>query len=327
MNERSGACIVEVMTSSRLRFVAVASAALTALALASREGTAFAQNAVEPVAPAPASPPATAPVAAPATAPTQTPSGAPSASGPASQTPSTVPTPPPNNSGLPSELAPKDPEADSKAGKEKDEDGEGSRLTEIFWINGELGAAYANMQQFSAENLALTNPSGGGFMAGVGAGIRIVFISLGARLRWQKLSPFNLVQANGELLFKLPISKVDVIIGGHGGYSGVGTLNDLFASNATTNAALADSVNVKGWNAGIDLGFDYFINRYFSLGLGLTGDFLFLQRPKSGLPAGFDQLPPEVQAEYQNSDVYKYDGKSVGFGFGAALRVGFHLGP
>lgn len=183
------------------------------------------------------------------------------------------------------------------------------------------------MQQFSAENLALTNPSGGGFMAGVGAGIRIVFVSLGARLRWQKLSPFNLVQANGELLFKLPISKVDVIIGGHGGYSGVGSLNDLFAGNSTTNAALADSVNVKGWNAGIDLGFDYFISRYFSLGLGLTGDFLFLQRPKSGLPAGFDQLPPEVQAEYQNSDVYKYDGKSVGFGFGAALRVGFHLGP
>lgn len=317
MNERSGACIVEVMTSSRPRFVAVASAALTALALASREGTAFAQDAVEPAPVAPA--PAPAPVPSPAPAPS------PEASAPAA-TPTTSPPSPPPASGLPSELAPKDPEAE-KSAKEKEEDGEGSRLTELFWINGELGAAYANMQQFSAENLAITNPSGGGFMAGVGAGIRIVFVSLGARLRWQKLSPFNLVQANGELLFKLPISKVDVIIGGHGGYSGVGTLNDLFASNATTNAALADSVNVKGWNAGIDLGFDYFINRYFSLGLGLTGDFLFLQRPKSGLPAGFDQLPPEVQAEYQNSDVYKFDGKSVGFGFGAALRVGFHLGP
>ena len=71
----------------------------------------------------------------------------------------------------------------------------------------------------------------------------------------------------------------------------------------------------------------YFLNNYFSLGLGVTGDFLSLQRPKSGLPAGFSELPPEVQAEYTNSDVYKYDGKSLGFGLAAALRIGIHLGP
>jgi len=220
-------------------------------------------------------------------------------------------------------LAPHDPPEK----KEKDE--EGSRLSELFWVNGELGVSYANMRTFSVENLGITNADGAGFMAGIGAGLRIVFVSLGARLRWHRITDFALVQANGELLFKIPISKVDILIGAHGGYSGVGSLNDLFSSGAGSQAAeaLTSNVSVKGWNAGLDLGFDYFINNYFSLGLGLTGDFLYLQRPKSALPPEFDALPPETQQEYLNSDVYRFDGSSAGFGVAGALRIGFHLGP
>ena len=254
-------------------------------------------------------------------------------SGPAPAASGTVPpgaAPPAAGSTLPLELRPKDNTSADE--KKEPEEKEGSRLSEIFWVNGELGASYANMRTFSVENLGITNADGGGFMAGIGAGIRIVVLSLGVRLRWHKLSPFNLIQANGELLFKIPVSKVDIIIGLHGGYSGFGSLSDLFKSNAavtsaTTSEQLTQNVSVKGWNAGLDLGFDYFINNYFSLGLGMTGDFLYLQRPKSPTPDGFSDLPPEVQAEYLNSDVARYDGKSAGFGVAGALRIGFHLGP
>ncbi len=201
---------------------------------------------------------------------------------------------------------------------------EESRLRELFWINGEFGGSYVNMRQFSAENLGITKAEGGGVMFGIGAGLRIVFLSLGAKLRFHQLpDAFNMIQANGELLFKIPISSVDVLLGLHGGYAGVGSIGEVFGASRADPA----NVDVSGFNVGLDLGFDYFINNYFSLGLGVTGDFLFMQRPKSGLPPGFDQLTPEVQAEYQNSDVYRYDGKSLGFGVAGALRIGLHLGP
>lgn len=313
MNAGRGACIVKTMTSFALGRPALVAAAV-ALALVSSSEVARAQNE-----PAPPASPEPAPSAAPAP-----PASAPAAPASAAPAPSAAPA-------LPDELRPKDGAAPAAPPAEAKSEEEGSRLTELLWLNGELGGSYANMTSFSVENLGITKDSGGGFMAGIGAGIRIVIVSLGVKLRWHKLSTFNLVQANGELLFKLPISKVDVLIGGHGGYSGVGSLNDLFASNAaqnaTTAADLTSNVSVRGWNAGIDLGFDYFITNYFSLGLGLTGDFLYLQRPKSAPPEGFSDLPPEVQAEYLNSDVAKYDGKSAGFGFAGALRIGLHLGP
>lgn len=314
MNAGREACIVKTMTSFALGRPALVAAAV-AVALVSSSEVARAQGEPAP----PAAPEPTPPAASASTAPLST------APAPAAPAPSAAPA-------LPDELRPKGDGATPGAppAEAKGEE-EGSRLTELLWLNGELGGSYANMSTFSVENLGITKDSGGGFMAGIGAGIRIVVVSLGVKLRWHKLSTFNLVQANGELLFKLPISKVDVLIGGHGGYSGVGSLNDLFASNAaqnaTTAADLTSNVSVRGWNAGIDLGFDYFITNYFSLGLGLTGDFLYLQRPKSAPPEGFSDLPPEVQAEYLNSDVAKYDGKSAGFGFAGALRIGLHLGP
>ncbi len=320
MNEHGVKSIVRGMALRRTLGVLLVGLGVVGVARRAEAQGAELPPAVTPAPPAPAAPPAEPP---PAVAPAQpAPATAPSAAPP--------PVAPPP-SGLPSELAPtsprsgepgRDPKAEAKA------EGEGSRLTEIFWVNGEIGPSYVNMRQFSAENLAIENASGGGFVAGVGAGFRIVIVSLGFKLRWHKLSPFNLVQANGELLFKLPISAVDVLIGAHGGYSGVGSLGDLFgpsgsSSTAPASQALADSVSVRGWNAGLDVGLDYFLNNYVSVGVGLTGDFLSLQRPKSDISA----LPEEIQAQVRDSPYYQYDGKSLGFGFAGALRLGLHLGP
>lgn len=310
MNVRVVKCILRGMALRRTVGLVV-----VGLGLVGAPRAAAAQGAEPGPAVAPA-PPVDAP-GAPAAPPTSAPpGGAPAPGAPAA--------PPP--SGLPSELAPTATRPGEPAKDPKGE-GEGSRLTEIFWVNGEIGPSYVNMRQFSAENLAIENASGGGFMAGVGAGFRIVIVSLGFKLRWHKLSPFNLVQANGEVLFKLPISAVDVLIGAHGGYSGVGSLGDLFGSQGSAPApasqALADSVSVRGWNAGLDVGFDYFLNNYVSLGLGLSGDFLSLQRPKSDISA----LPEEIQAQVKDSPYYQYDGKSLGFGVAGGLRLGLHLGP
>ena len=72
------------------------------------------------------------------------------------------------------------------------------RNFELFWLDGQIGGSYINMAQFSSSKLAIENTSAGGPAFSVGAGVRFVILVLGARLRHNALSSFNLVQINGK---------------------------------------------------------------------------------------------------------------------------------
>jgi len=200
------------------------------------------------------------------------------------------------------------------------------RNFELFWLDTYLGGSYIDMQQFSAntaDGLGIANSSSGGPMFALGAGLRFVVLVLGARMKYNALSAFNMWQLNLELGFKIPISKVDILIGGHGGYSFVGSLSDT--NNATSSAVptSTDAVSIRGFNAGLDFAFDYYVSPLFSVGAGFFGDFLYLNRPPVDVPAN---LPPEAQAQIQNDPLYQKSGTSAGMQLGGALRLGLHLG-
>ncbi len=194
---------------------------------------------------------------------------------------------------------------------------------ELFWLNGEIGGAYTNMAQFSSDSLQIEKTSAGGPMFGLAAGLRFVILTLGARLRYNALSSFNLWQINGELGFKLPIKSVDILIGGHGGYSFVGSLGDATLATNTSVPTEKDRVSIRGANAGLDVGFDYYVSPTFSVGVGLFGDILFLNRPPVEKPAG---LTPEQEAVIANDPLYQQSGTSAGLQAGGALRLGLHFG-
>jgi hypothetical protein len=149
---------------------------------------------------------------------------------------------------------------------------------------------------------------------------------LGARARYNALSSFNMWQLNGELGFKLPVGAADILIGGHGGYSFVGSLGQAALATSTNVPTEADQVKIRGWNAGLDLAFDYYVSPTFSVGVGAIGDFLFLNRPPLAKPAGFDQLPPEQQNAINNDPLYQRSGSSAGFQAAGFLRLGLHFG-
>jgi hypothetical protein len=211
---------------------------------------------------------------------------------------------------------------------EKEDSG---RNFELFWFNGDVGGSYINMQQFDQTSMQIEKAKAGGPMFALGAGLRLVVLSLGVRARYHALSAFSMWQLNGELGFKLPVRQFDVLIGAHGGWAWLGSLSSgsLTTTSPTTTQSAeavqksANDVSVRGFNAGLELGFDYFIVPSFSVGAGFNGDFLFLKRPPVPIPA---DTPPEVRAQIQAEPAYQNSGTSVGFGLGGALRLGLHLG-
>jgi hypothetical protein len=163
-------------------------------------------------------------------------------------------------------------------------------------------------------------------MFSLGAGVRFVVLVLGVRARYNALSAFNMWQLDGELGLKLPIKSFDVLIGGHGGYSFVGSLGDASVATNTSTPAETDKVKIRGFNAGLDFAFDYYVSQTFSVGFGAFADFLFLNRPPAPLPAGFEQLPADQQAAVKGDPLYQSSGSSVGLELGGGLRLGLHFG-
>lgn len=190
-------------------------------------------------------------------------------------------------------------------------------------MNAEVGGSYINMAQLSESSLGLEKTSSGGPMFGLGAGVRLVVFTLGARARYNALSSFNMWQLNAEAGFKIPIRSLDIGFGFHGGYSFVGSLSDTAVATNTNTPTNADAVKVRGFNVGADFIVDYYLTPVFSLGVGVTGDLLFLNRPALSKPDG---LTAAQSAAIDNDPLYQKSGSSGGLQLGGALRAGLHFG-
>lgn len=197
------------------------------------------------------------------------------------------------------------------------------RKFELFWLDAHLGGSYINMSQLSDSDLRIEKASSVGPAFALGAGVRFVVLTLGARARYNALAAFNMWQLNGELGLKLPISSVDLLFGVHGGYSFVGSLGQASVATQTTTPTDTDAVRIRGFNAGLDFAVDYYVSPTFSVGVGGIADFLFLNRPPVDKPAG---LTAEQQAAIDQDPLYQKSGTSAGFQAGLFLRLGLHFG-
>lgn len=221
-----------------------------------------------------------------------------------------------------------DPQEEGETTRRLDEaeQKDSGRNFELFWLDGSIGGSYVNMAQFSSETLQIEKTSAGGPAFSLGAGLRFVILVLGARLRHNALSSFNMWQINAEAGLKIPTSSFDILFGLHGGYSFVGRLGDAGLATNTNTPASTDAVSIRGFNAGVDVAFDYYVSPLFSVGAGILGDFLFLNRPPIDKPAGFASLPPEQQAAINDDPLYQKSGTSAGLQLAGGLRLGLHFG-
>jgi hypothetical protein len=237
-------------------------------------------------------------------------------SSPASDAPAATPYAPAPSTPY-SPISPYSPGATSGPvyGNARDEPKDSGLGLEWVWLNADVGVDYTSMNSLSSSNLQIQKASSFGPAFGVGAGVRLLFFTLGARVRDLQLSDFSLWEVNAEAAFHMRIDHVDPYFGVRGGYAFVGTLS----SDAVANGA--SEFSVHGFNAGLVFGFDYYFNHWVSVGLDGNPDFLFLQRPPIGSipPAVLAQLSPAQQSAYQQS------GSSIGFGFAGTVHAGLHF--
>jgi hypothetical protein len=196
---------------------------------------------------------------------------------------------------------------------------------EWVYLNGDVGGGFASMDSFNSSTLGLQKTSSGGPAFGVAAGVRLIFFSLGVRVRDLQLSGIgDLWELNGEGAFHVRVGHVDGYFGARGGYNFVGSLNSSTANVATGDTP--SSVSVHGFNVGPMLGLDVYLAKYVSIGVDADVQFLFLQRPKLTIPgpAG-TQLAAQCQADPQCAQLYSQSGNSAGIAFVPTAHLGIHF--
>ncbi len=237
-----------------------------------------------------------------------------------------APPPPidPNSQGAPNKNLVNEDGKSTKQELEEAEKEDSGRNFELIYVNGDVGFSYINMESFNASNLALQKTTSVGPGFSVGAGIRLLIFAFGARMKLHQLSAFNLWQLNGEFALHFSQKKFDPYIGLHGGYSFVGTLSSSAVDPGNASAPNPSSdVSVRGFNAGMSVGFDYYLSSLFSLGLEGSGEALFLKRPPVPIPAG---VPAAVADQLKSQPLYANSGNSAGIGATVMFRVGLHFG-
>jgi hypothetical protein len=185
-------------------------------------------------------------------------------------------------------------------------------------VNAEAGFSYASLDSLNSHDLELKNSSSAGGMFGLGAGVRLLIFTLGARARVDELTTYSLWELGGELGIHVPMKKWDPYFGFRGGYALAGSLSQVLSKSA-------NQISIHGAYAGMMFGADYYFLPYLSAGVDFSPEGLFLTRPPAKLPGDFAKLPPAAQKAIENQPLYKDSGDSVGFGLAGSLHLGLHL--
>jgi hypothetical protein len=180
------------------------------------------------------------------------------------------------------------------------------RRLELVYVNAEVGGAYANLNQ--------TGPifpgSQGGVAFGLGAGLRFVFFTIGARGRAAPFSGYTLYEANLEAGFHLPLGAWDPYINLHGGYAAAHMNAEPAATILGTTVSYTPP-SPSGGDFGGSLGADYYVTSLFSVGIDFTLDGLFMSTSAAYLTG------TQIQISASES--------STGIAFLGSLHAGLHF--
>jgi hypothetical protein len=201
---------------------------------------------------------------------------------------------------------------------------------EWLYIDADVGVESLSLTTFRANSDRLSVgflPSSGlGPTASVGLGARLVFLSLGVRGRVGAFSNSSVEQSVGawqvwtldaELGIHVPLGALQPRIVFAFGYTTFGGFGDAITG-------LRQGLNVNGVDAGLGLGFDYYVTPVLSLGLTVNGLALALSRPGVSIRnlATAENVTTIDQAKAR---LLQGDGSSWGGALTVSGAVGLHF--
>lgn len=209
----------------------------------------------------------------------------------------------------------------------KEDSGRGN---EIFYVNAQVGGIFDALGTFS-NTLQIQDTQAGGAMLGAEAGFRLVWLTLGARFRYDMLQPFNIWQLDAVIGFHVPVQSWDPYVSIHGGYSAIGSLDpktfnvsQIAPCSTCTPQDAANGFSTKGANVGLAVGVDYYLARWFSIGVEGSFELVFLHRDPLAVPTAC-QNDPTCLTAVQSNPLYQNSGDSAGVSLIASAHVGLHL--
>jgi hypothetical protein len=177
------------------------------------------------------------------------------------------------------------------------------RGLEFVWLAGEVGVGHFGLEAFKDGDLVdaeTAETTQTGLVAGAGLGVRVIYLTLGARFRYAPFPDWTLWTLGAEGGLHVPIGALEPYV----------TLGVGYASITPSDGDL----NMKGIDARLGAGVDYYFTNMFSVGANLTGDVLFLSRAKV---AGAPSTGP--------GSVYAEDGSGIAGGVTLTAVMGLHF--
>ena len=167
---------------------------------------------------------------------------------------------------------------------------------------------HLGLQTFKANSLVdskLVKTSQTGLVYGAGVGVRLLVFTAGVRFRLGTFSEWQLWTLNAEGGLRIPLGSLEPYFTVGAGYASLGSFS--------TSAPASSKADVKGFNARLGAGLDYYLSNTFSVGANFTGDVLFLSRSAQASASG------------DEAAVYGKDGSSIGAGATLTAVAGLHF--
>jgi hypothetical protein len=196
------------------------------------------------------------------------------------------------------------------------------RGLQFVWLNAEAGLEHLGLHTFHENKLVdagAVKATQTGPVFGAGAGVRLIFLTAGARFRFASFSAFQLWTLNAEVGMRIPLGALEPYFTFGGGYASLGAFD---GSSALSEAGIDKAgLSAHGFDLRGGAGFDYYLGKTLSVGANLSGDLLFLSRAKL---ASTEAPAPGSQAE-RVAAVYAEKGTGIGGALALTGVIGLHF--
>jgi hypothetical protein len=209
----------------------------------------------------------------------------------------------------------------------KPEEKDFSHGLEFLYFNVEGGYESVGLRTLKTSQLlpeTISSSSSGAFF-GLGGGLRLLFLTVGPRFRSGSFDQWSLWTLDAEAGIHLPLGRVEPYFTFAAGYAKLVT-GDAFA--------LAPSdVTIRGFNARIGMGIDYYADKHFTIGVIATGEMLAMSRPGANLTTSPQAeaakcemiVDPAQKQQCASAAVYSADGSSLGMAGTLGAVLGLHF--